>query len=223
MEQTQEEMPQHLAERWCWPAARRDDVRVARRLDHQQVGAGVSRLDEGALLAACFPCLPELGVADGLTDVQGTTSQRVMVPCVHDMLLYRLKTVVGIERRKALPALLCSDAALMRLVGFKAQQVRQGVCQRGAATRQGPRTTGPSCPEAWAAHIVTLRWRDREALCTGVIDALAKTGVLTAKSTGMVAATDLETPAPDEGGGHVTRKRQLPDTRGKGHASEVTV
>jgi hypothetical protein len=95
----------------------------------------------------------------------------------------------------------------MRLVGFHAQQVRQGVCQRGAATRQGPRTTGPICPDTWAAHIVALQLRDLEAWCNGVIRALAQVGVLAAKVTGLVDATDLETTAPYEGGGHVTRTR----------------
>jgi hypothetical protein len=95
----------------------------------------------------------------------------------------------------ALPALLFRDAALMRLVGFNAQQVRQGVCQRGAARRQGPRTTGPICPDALAENIVKLSLRDLEALFNGVIRALARARVFTAKVTGIVDATDLETTA----------------------------
>jgi hypothetical protein len=86
MEQTQAEMTPNLAERWCWQAARRDDGRVARRLYHQQVVDGVYRLDDGAWLDDFFPFRHELGVADGLTAVQGTTIQRVMVPFVHEML-----------------------------------------------------------------------------------------------------------------------------------------
>jgi DDE family transposase len=129
----------------------------------------------------------------------------------------------GIESMNALPALLFSDEALMRLVGFNAQQVRQGVCQRGAATRQGPRTTGPICPDALAENIVKLSLRDLEAMFNGVIDALAKTGVFTAKITGIVDATELETTAQDEGGGHVTRKQKMTDKRGQMHEIEVTV
>ncbi len=53
------------------------------------------------------------------------------------VLLYGLKTLFGIDSMNALPALWFSDEALMHLVGFNAQQVRQEVCQRGAATRQG--------------------------------------------------------------------------------------
>jgi hypothetical protein len=101
--------------------------------------------------------------------------------------------------------------------------VRQGVCQRGAATRQGPRTEGPICPDTLAENIVKLNLRDLEALFNGVIRALAKMGVLGAKVTGIVDATDLETTAQYEGCGHVTRKRKITDKRGKVHEIEVTV
>jgi Transposase DDE domain len=128
-----------------------------------------------------------------------------------------------VESMNALPALRFSDEALMWLVGFNAHQVRQGVCQRGAATRQGPRTEGPICPDTLAANIVKLNRRDLEALFNGVIRALAKTGVFAANVTGIVDATDLETTAQYEGCGHVTRKRRITDTRGQGHEIEVTV
>jgi hypothetical protein len=223
MEQTREAITQNLAERLCWQAARRDDSRVARRLYRKQVVDGVYRLDEGALLDDFFHFLDELGVVDRLNDVQGTAVQRVMVPCVQYVLLYGLKTLYGVESMNALPALLFSDEALMRLVGFNAHQVRQGVCQRGAAKRQGPRTEGPICPDALAANIVKLHLRDLEALFNGVIRALAKTGALAAKVTGIVDATDLETTAQYEGCGHVTRKRRITDKRGQVHEIEVTV
>jgi hypothetical protein len=86
-------------------------------------------------------------VVDWRHDVPSTALQREMVPVVQDVLLDSLKTLFGVDSLNALPPWLCSDEALMRLVGFKAQPVRQGVCQRGAATRQGPRTTGPICPD----------------------------------------------------------------------------
>jgi hypothetical protein len=119
--------------------------------------------------------------------------------------------------------LLFSDEALMRLVGFKAQQVRQGVCQRGAATRQGPRTAGPICPDTLAENIVQLNLRDLEAWFNGVIRALAKRGVLAAKVTGIVDATDLETTAQYEGCGHVTRTRKITAKRGQVHEIDVTI
>src|SRR6266511_59776 len=156
MEQTRESMAQNLAERLCWQAARRDDARVARRLYRKQVVDGVYRLDEGALLDDFFYFLQQLGVVDLLNDVRSTAIQREMVPVVQYVLLYSLKTLFGVDSMNALPPVLFSDEALMRLVGFKAQQVRQEVCQRGAAQRQGPRTAGPICPDTLAEHIVHL-------------------------------------------------------------------
>ena len=115
MRQTPEAVQQNLAERLCWQVAGRDDSRVARRLYRKQVVDGVYQLDEGALLDDFFYFLHELGAVDWLRGVQGTAVQREMVPFVQYILLYSLKTLLGIERMNALPALLCSDEALMRL------------------------------------------------------------------------------------------------------------
>jgi hypothetical protein len=223
MEQTRAELTQNLAERLCWQVTRRDDSRVARRLYRKQVVDGVYQLDEGALLDDFFYFLHELGVVDLLRDVQGTAVQREMVPFVQYILLYSLKTLLGIASMNALPALLFSDEALMRLVGFNAHQVRHGVCQRGAAQRQGPRTTGPICADALADNIVKLNLRDLETLFNEVTRALAKAGIFGVQVTGIVDATDLETTAHYEGCGQVTRKRKITDKRGKVQEIEVTV
>jgi hypothetical protein len=138
-------------------------------------------------------------------------------------LLDGLKTRFGIERMNALPALLCSDEALMPLVGSNAQPMRQGVCQRGAATRPGERTPGPLSPETWANTIVKRNVRDLEFVYNGAIRALAKAKVVGAKVMGMADGTALETTARDTGGGQVTRQRRIEDTRGRVHAIAITV
>jgi hypothetical protein len=223
MPQTREEISANLAERLCWQVARRDDTRVARRLYRKELVDGVYPLDTGAVLDECFHFLRELGVIDLLGDVRGKGVQRELVPMVQYELLYGLKSRFGIARMHAWPELLFSDEATMRLVGFNAHQVRHGVCQRGAAKRQGPRTTGPVCPEALANNVVKLDLRALERLFNGIIRAVAKAGVFQAKVTGIVDGTDLETTAQYEGCGHVTRKRQMTDKRGRVHAIEVTV
>ena len=68
-----------------------------------------------------------------------------------------------------------------------------------------------------------LNVRDLEVWCNGVIRALAKAGVLAAKVTGSVDATELDTTAHDEGCGQVTRQRTITDTRGHVHEIDVTV
>jgi hypothetical protein len=68
MKQTREGIAQNLAERFCWPASRRDDTRIARRLYRKQVVDGVYQLDEGALLDDFLYFLEQLGVIDWLSE-----------------------------------------------------------------------------------------------------------------------------------------------------------
>ena len=223
MRQTNDELTQNLAERLCWEVARRDDTRVARRLYRKQEVDGVYRLDEGAVLDDFFHFLQALGVMALLEEVHGVAIQREMVPYVQYVLLYGLKTLFGIESMNALPALLFSDEALMQLVGFNAQHVRQGMCQRGAAKRQGERTPGPISPETLANNIVKLNLRDLERVFNGAIRALAKADVFAKQVTGIADGTDLETTARYRGCGQVTRKVRIEDKQGREHAIEVTV
>jgi hypothetical protein len=156
MGQTHDEITQNLAERLCWE--------VARGLYRKPLVDGVYRLDEGALLDDFLPCLQAMGVMMWLEEAHGTTLHRQMVPVIHYGLLYGVKTLFGVESINALPRLLFSEEALMQLVGFNAQQVRQGNCQRGA-TRQGERLPGPMCPDTLAQNIVTWNLRDLAWQC----------------------------------------------------------
>jgi hypothetical protein len=223
MRQTHDEITQNLAERLCWEVARRDDTRVARRLYRKQEIDGVYRLDEGAVLDDFFHFLQAIGVMSLLEEAHGTAIQREMVPFVQYVLLYGLKTLFGIESINALSSLLFSDEALMRLVGFNAQQVRQGICQRGATKRQEERAPGLMCPDTLAKNIVKWHVRDLEAMFNGAIRALAKAGVFGATVTGIADGTDLETTERYTGCGQATRKVRLEDTHGHVHAIEVTV
>jgi hypothetical protein len=111
----------------------------------------------------------------------------------------------------------------MPLVGFNAQHVRQGRCQRGATKRQGERSPGPISAETLANHIVKLHVRDLERVFNGAIRALAKAGIVGKKVTGMADGTDLETTERSRGCGQVTRTVGIEDTQGRVHAIEVTV
>jgi hypothetical protein len=223
MGQTPDEVTQNLAERLCWEIAQRDDSRVARRLYRKQLVDGVYRLDEGALLDDFFHFLQAIGVMVLLEEARGAAIHRQMVPFVQYVLLYSMKTLCGMESINALPSLLFSDEALMQLVGFNAQQVRQGICQRGATTRQGERLPGPICPDTLANNIVKWNLRNLEAVFNGSIQALAKARVFGAKVTGIADGTDLETTEHYTGCGQVTRMVRRADTRGRMHEIEVTV
>jgi hypothetical protein len=55
-----------------------------------------------------FDFLQALGIMELLEQAQGAAIQRVMVPGVQYVVLWGLKTLLGIESMNALPALLCS-------------------------------------------------------------------------------------------------------------------
>lgn len=184
---------------------------------------GVYRLDEGALLDDFFRFLQAIGVMALWEEVHGAAIHREMLPFVQYVLLYGVKTLFGIESINALPRLLFSDEAVMQLVGFNAQQVRQGICQRGATKRQGERAPGPICPDTLAKNIVKWNLRDLEAVFNGAIRAFAKAGVFGKQVTGIADGTDLETTERYTGCGHVTRQVRIEDKRGKVHEIEVTV
>jgi hypothetical protein len=160
---------------------------------------------------------------DLLADVHGTAIQREMVPFVQYILLYGLKTLFGLESINALPSLLCSDEALMQLVGFNAPQVRQGVCQRGAGQQRRERLPGPLCPDTLAKKIVKLNVRDLEGVFNGAIRALAKAGICGQRVTGIADGTDLVTTDRYWGCGQATRTRRLEAIRGRRQDIEVTV
>jgi hypothetical protein len=223
MGQTHDEITQNLAERLCWQVARRDDTRVARRLYRKQVVDGVYRLEAGALLDDFFHFLQAIGVMALLEQVHGAAIHREMVPFVQYLLLYGVKTLCGIKSINALPRLLFSDEALMQLVGFNAQQVRQGVCRRGTAKRQRARSPGPICPDTLANNMVKCNLRELETLFNGAIRAVAKAGVFGKRVTGIADGTDLETTERYAGCGQATRKRRIEDKGGKVHEIEVTV
>jgi hypothetical protein len=223
MGQTRDETTQNLAERLCWEVAHRDDLRVARRLYRKQIVDGVYRLDEGAVLDDFFHFLQAIGVMALLEQAYGTAIQREMLPFIQYVLLYGLKTLFGIESINALPSLLFSNEALMQLVGFNAQQVRNGMCRRGATTRQAEREPGPICPDTLAKNIVKWNLRQLETVFNGAIRALAQAGVFGAKVTGIMDGTDLETTERYTGCGQVTRTVRIEDTRGQVHTIEVTV
>jgi Transposase DDE domain len=223
MPQTNDEITQNLAERLCWEVARRDDARIARRLYRKQLVDGVYRLDEGAVLDDFFHFLDQIGVMALLAEVHGAAVQREMLPFIQYVLLYSLKTLFGIESINALPVLLFSDEALMQLVGFNAQQVRDGVCQRGVAKRQGERHPGPICPDTLAKNIVKWDMRQLEAVFNGAIRALAQAEVFGKQITGIADGTDLETTERYRGCGQATRKVRVEDKHGQMHDIEVTV
>jgi hypothetical protein len=221
--QSKDDVKKDLVERLDWRLARRDDSRLARRLWKKQGVDAIYNLDEGAILDEFFHFLDQIGVLPLWQRLHGEGIQREMVEFFHYVLLYGMKTLLGIESMNALPELLFSDEAAMRLAGFNATQIRQGVCQRSHQKRQAAKAPGPICPDTLTNNILKLSVAAIESFLNGVIQALAKAGVFARQVSGILDGTDLETTAQYEGCGQVTRRRKLTDKQGKAREIEVTV
>jgi Transposase DDE domain len=221
--QSKEDVTTNLVERLDWRFARRDESRIARRLWKKQAVDAIYSLEEGAMLDEFVHFLDEIGMASRWQALQGEGIKREMIDFFQYVLLYGMKTLFGIEAMNALPDLLFSDEAAMRLAGFNAVQIRQGICQRSHEKRQGDKPPGPLCPDTLADNIVKLSLTAMEAFLNGVVQALATAGVFARQVTGILDGTDLETTARYEGCGQVTRKRKITDKRGKVREIEVTV
>jgi Transposase DDE domain len=221
--QSKADVTTNLAERLDWRFAQRDDSRLARRLWKKQAVEAISSLEEGAILDEFVHFLDEVGVLPRWQALQGDGIKREMVDFFQYVMLYGMKTLFGIEAMNALPALLFSDEAAMRLAGFNAVQLRDGICQRSHEKRQGAKAPGPLCPDTLADNIVKLSLEAMAAFLNGVVQDLAQAKVFARQVTGIVDGTDLETTARYEGCGQATRKQKLMDKRGKVREIEVTV
>jgi len=223
MGQTPDEITQQLAERWCWPVARREATRSARRLYRQHRVEGGYRLDEGARREEVLQCRHERGVRAMRQETHGAGRDRVRVPCVPSLWRYGVKPLGGIARRTALPTVLCSAEALRPWVGCKTQPRRDGGGQRGAAKRPGERALGPLGSATLAKPIVPLHRRDVAVVVTGARRAVVHAGGCAATGTGRADGTDRATPPRAAGCGQVTRQGRLAEPGGRRHASAVTV
>ena len=221
--QSKVDITTNLVERLDWRFARRDESRIARQLWKKQAVDAIYSLEEGAMLDEFVHFLDEVGVLPRWQALQGDGIEREMVDFFQYVMLYGMKTLCGIEAMNALPELLFSDEAAMRLAGFNAAQIRDGICQRSHEKRQGEKAPGPICPDTLADNIVKLSLGAMEAFLNGVVQDLAKIGVFPRRVTGILDGTDLETTARYEGCGQATRKRKITDKRGKVREIEVTV
>src|SRR5438128_10249358 len=107
-QQTVEEVRETLVERLSWQTARRDDQPVARAVHEGEELDGVFPLGEVGLLDEFYHFLDSTGVLAEITALDLPGVERVFLPVVQFVLLYLLKTLLGIESMNALPALLFS-------------------------------------------------------------------------------------------------------------------
>jgi hypothetical protein len=171
-QQTLAEVNETVVERLNWQVATRDDRAVAAAIHGGEELEAVYPLGEVGLLDAFYHFLESQGLLAELATLQLPSVQRVFLPVIQFVLLYLLKTLLGIEAMNALPALLFSNGAAMTLIGFNAHQVAEGLTRRGDDKRKTRPKQGPLSPQCLAQNLGKFTTEQIEGLFHRVISLL---------------------------------------------------
>jgi hypothetical protein len=208
-QQTVEEVRETVVERLRWQSARRDDGSVAAAVHGGAELDAVFPLCDVGLLDEFYHFLEVSGVLAQLTRLELPGVERVFLPVVQFVLLYLLKTLLGIASMNALPALLFSNVAAMTLLGFNAYQIANGLTRRGDATRHGRPKQGPLSPQCLAQNISKFTAAQMDALFNGVVRLLVIVLGLTGDLTVGLDGSKVETTAHYTGRGCLTVTRKV--------------
>jgi len=208
-----------------WHQAQRDDSKVAKQMYKKKKVDSIYNLEETGLLDEFYDFLEEMDVIKLVKKITPTGVKRVMVPFFQYVLLYMLKILFGIEAINAVRPLLFSNQAAMKLVGFNAHQIKNGVCRRGEWKRKkgSSKKSTPICDDTLARNIVKISPAVIEKFFNGVISCLAKCRVFPKEISVIIDSSDIQTTQNYKGCGSVTRTKTIRDKKGNKHKIEITV
>lgn len=179
----------------------RNQTEVAKRL----IDGEITMLSHGGwgFVERFLVFLNELGMYEVL-GVDGKQFYRKMFNLGLLLVTYEIKVLLGISSMNQVSARLFKDLALMRLIGYSADQLVSGFCRRGKA--DSPK---PMHKNSLADAVEKLTDRELETIFNEAIKRLAAQGLF-AHSQGIFAldSSDLETTARYEGVGKRKKKEK---------------
>ncbi len=213
-----------LFERLDWSVAERDDARVASVVAQHDEFDDIFSLDQAGLLDGFMDFLGDVGFLSHLNLYAPEHRQRVMVPAALILLTYMTKTLLGIEHMYAMPELLFTDPAVMKLLGFNARWLDEGLCQRSHEKRDpGKEPPKPCSAQMIANFLAGLPIKKSLDLYQAAIRCLAKSGFFPSELTLIIDGSDVETTSKCDGAGRATRKKKITNKNGRVREIEVTV
>lgn len=224
--QSENEVRENVVKKLSWQMAERDEKKIAKEIHEGGEIDAVYGLDECGLLDGFYLFLEESGVLGLLKKIYAEGIKRVMVPFFRFVHLYMLKTLFGIESMNSLSPLLFSNEGAMRMLGFNAHEIENGICNRGRKNKKHQNkqnNNGPICDDALSRNIVKIPFKVIEKVFNGVVKILAKRGIFPKRLSVIIDPTDIRTTRKYKGCGSVTRKKRVRDKEGKLKEIEVTV
>lgn len=190
------------------PAQRNDKV-ILEALENGEPVDHIQALNEAGLLDPFFDFLEEAGIFQCIKKVSTLSYRRIMVPIVLLLLTYMTKILIGVPSMNALPDVLFSKVSIMRLLGFNAHILENGLCRRGEHARKNCDPPRPFSPQMLANFIERISPEEIEAFFNNVIGALAKFGAFPEKITAILDGSELKTTENYEGCGRVRRVEEV--------------
>ena len=221
--QTKKEIQQNVVNHLYWKSCGRDDQAAVRSLYRNREIDSIYGLEETGLLDDFFHFLRTHDICSKIEKLNSSEIKRVMVSITQYVLLYMEKVIYGIKHMDSLEELLFSDESAMRLVGFNAHQVKNGICRRGESRRKNNNRMGAITPETLANNLVKIPIRQVENFFNNCIKSLARAKTFPQKLSAIIDATDIETKKEFPGAGSVTRRKEIVDKWGRIKTIEVTV
>lgn len=157
--------------------ARKNDAAILEALEKGEPVDHIQGLNEAGLLDPFFDFLEKAGIFDCIKKVSALSYRRVMIPIVLLLLTYMTKILIGIPSMNALPDVLFSNVAIMRLLGFNAYILENDLCRRGEKKRKDGCQPKPFSPQMLANFVERLMPEEVEAFFNNVIKALARFGI----------------------------------------------
>jgi len=221
--QSCEEIEAKTLEKLSWRMAERNERKVAEAVYEKREIDGIYNLDQSGLLDGFYEWMEEWGVIQMLERINFEGVQRIMVPVFQFVILYFVKTLFGIEAMGSLPRRLFANHGAMKLAGFNAHQIENGVCKRGQHRRKHKGKTGPICDDALVRNIVKIPLKGIEQFFNGIVKLLARKGCFPKYISVIIDPTDIRTTSKWEGCGTVTRPKRVKDKHGKWQEIEIKV
>ncbi len=212
--QTSREIEEKTIEKLHWQMGTRNDKKVAGYIHKNREMDGIYELENSGILDGFYEWLEEIGIINVLKGIIPSGVERVMVPFFQFVLLYFFKVLFGIESICSLSRLLFSNQGAMKLVGFNAHQVENGMCERGEHIRKNKEKTGPICDDTLARNIVKVPLKVIEKFFNQTVCLLARKGFFPKRISVIIDPTDINTTSEWKGCGKVVRIKKIKDNKG---------
>ena len=187
--------------------ALRNDARVLEALEKGEPVDSMHGMHETGLLDPFFDFLEESGIYSCIGKVSNLSYHRVMLPITLLLLTYMTKILVGVSSMNALPEVLFTKEPLMKILGFNAMVLENGLCKRGEHNRK-KEPPKPFTPQMLANFVERFNYEEVESLFNSVIRALARFGAFPENIKAILDGSDLETTKNFKGCGMAKRQKE---------------